>query len=124
MNIIRKIIQQSTTEKFSHQLQFKDKEKPNLKLANTSVPLENKNGNTYYNWTAYVEGPESSISQISKVRYILHPTFKKNTIDVTEGSNYGFPFSAVGWGTFELKAIVYFKDGTKEQLKHNLIFSE
>jgi transcription initiation factor IIF auxiliary subunit len=113
-----------TTKKFSHQLQFRDKEKPNLKLTNTSVPLESKDGYTYYNWTAYIEGSEGSTSQISKVRYILHPTFKKNTIDITEGSTYGFPFSAIGWGTFEIKAIVYFKNGTQETLTHHLVFDK
>jgi transcription initiation factor IIF auxiliary subunit len=32
----------------------------------------------------------------------------------------GFEIKTQGWGTFELKAFVHFKDGTKQKLTHEL----
>jgi transcription initiation factor IIF auxiliary subunit len=109
-------------QKFSHTLRFNDRIKPNLELKNTSLPFENRNGTIFYNWTAFLEGSQDSLSHISKVQYVLHPTFKNPVVDIEEGKDFGFPISAIGWGTFQIKAIVYFDDGHTQELKHNLVF--
>ncbi|TGN20187.1 pYEATS domain-containing protein [Leptospira idonii] len=111
-----------TTEKFTKMLQFKDKVKQKLTLKNSSVLLEKRDGQTYYNWTAFLEGSEIGLSKIQNVKYILHPSFARNEIVITEGKDFGFPMSAIGWGTFLLKAVVTYNDGTSETLSHQLVF--
>ncbi|MDF3818396.1 C1 family peptidase [Leptospira sp. 96542] len=113
-----------TIEKFTKMLKFTDKVKPKLRLTNSSVPLEKRDGQTYYNWTAFLEGSEMDLAKIQTVEYILHPSFKNNQIKINQGKDFGFPMSAIGWGTFPLKAIVYFNDGSKETLTHNLDFKD
>lgn len=110
-------------EKFSHNLKFSDPVKKGLTLQNTAVLLENRDGTSYYNWTGFIDGPEMLLNQVTKVIYHLHPTFSKNIVEITEGKSFGFPLSAKGWGTFELKATVYFENGKSEELKHQLKFS-
>ena len=81
-------------------------------------------GNTWYSWTAFIDGPASDLSRVEKVVYYLHPSFRNNVHAVTSGAGYGFPFSATGWGTFVLRAKVHMNDGSVRDLSHRLDFSQ
>ncbi|MDQ7780658.1 MAG: C1 family peptidase [Planctomycetota bacterium] len=112
------------TQELSLNMQFKDPIRDTLSLTNISSPMgADSSGQTYYSWTAYVDGPLHLLRQISAVRYFLHPTFSPNVRDVTYGAEYGFPLSTYGWGRFELKATVYFQNGATQDLSHRLDFS-
>jgi transcription initiation factor IIF auxiliary subunit len=37
---------------------------------------------------------------------------------------YAFPLTASGWGTFTVKVMVFYKDGTYQDMTHNLVFNE
>lgn len=84
-----------------------------------------KEGDTgWWDWTAYVEcTPPDSLDEIDYVEYHLHPSFRNpvKRIRIKEG---GFPLRTRGWGIFELKARVVFKDKEKESviLSHYLKF--
>jgi transcription initiation factor IIF auxiliary subunit len=77
-----------------------------------------------WKWTAFVTGPPEQIAKIRCVRYTLHPTFPDPVKEVCEMSDpkHPFAFSAVGWGTFNLRARIEFKDGSSSDLTHYLKF--
>ena len=57
------------------------------------------------------------------VEYLLHSTFK-NPVRVVRKPENGFRMDTAGWGTFEIKAIVYLKDGRQELLTHEIKLEE
>jgi transcription initiation factor IIF auxiliary subunit len=77
-----------------------------------------------WKWTAFVTGPPEQIAKIRCVRYTLHPTFPNPVREVCDVSDPKQPFalSAVGWGTFNLRARIEFKDGSSSDLTHYLKF--
>lgn len=78
----------------------------------------------WWEWTVYVEGPETALAQIRCVEYLLHPTFKNPERTVCErGSGpRAFPLSASGWGTFRIRIRVVLKDGYIQEMEHDLRF--
>jgi hypothetical protein len=88
-----------------------------ISLSNSARQIDN---NTY-KWTAYIQGSNQDLEQISYVTYYLHPTFKPN-VRQGDASQKGHPLTANGWGVFELKAIVVLKDGQHREYKHMLKF--
>ncbi|MFW2440178.1 MAG: pYEATS domain-containing protein [Arenicellales bacterium] len=55
------------------------------------------------------------------VEYTLHPTFPGTVRKLCDSTN-GFELSSSGWGTFNVKIKVMFKDGRTKKLNHMLIF--
>jgi transcription initiation factor IIF auxiliary subunit len=81
-------------------------------------------GKRLWRWTVFIEAPEDTLSQIQCVTYTLHETFPDPVREVCargRGSR-AFPLTVTGWGTFELQARVYFKDGRVQDLTHDLRF--
>ncbi|MGZ8847373.1 MAG: pYEATS domain-containing protein, partial [Pyrinomonadaceae bacterium] len=78
---------------------------------------EGKHGNTdWWQWAAYIEcTPPDSLDDIDYVEYHLHPSFR-NPVQRIRKKASGFPLRTSGWGTFELKARVVFKDEQRESL--------
>jgi transcription initiation factor IIF auxiliary subunit len=114
----------NTTQELSISMALKDP-------ASNAIELKNKaqftgkytsDGKRWYDWTAYIEAPVGVLRNISTVRYFLHPTFDPSVRDITDGAEYGFPLSTSGWGTFRLRARVYYKDGTRQDLEYDLQF--
>ena len=96
-----------------------------------SISLKNdssytgKHGTTdWWDWTAYIEcSPPDSLDEVSYVEYYLHPSFRNPVQRITKKIG-GFPLKTNGWGTFQLKAKVVFKDKKKTPvlLSHYLKF--
>ena len=87
-----------------------------LKLRNSW----NYEGKDWWQWTAFLDdGGSGELGKVKFVEYVLHETFPDpiRRIDSGEG---GFRLETGGWGTFELKAFVHFKDGTKRRLSHEI----
>lgn len=102
-------------------LRFRSPVTDALHLANTARHIgQDVNGQPRYFWTAYVAGPAGVVRQIGSVRYFLHPTFQPNAYDVNQGAEYGFPFSATGWGEFTIQATITFTNGATQTLSHKL----
>lgn len=97
-----------------------------FKLTNTSS-YSRRNGETdWWDWTAHIEStPPDSLDEVAYVEYHLHPTFRNPVRRVREREG-GFPLETRGWGTFELRARVVFKDKTRTPhlLSHELAFED
>ena len=92
-----------------------------------SLEIQNvaqRSGPEQWMWTAFVTGPSEQIAKIRCVRYTLHPTFPQPIVDVctTSDARYPFGLTATGWGTFNIRARIYFNDGTSSDLTHFLEF--
>ena len=94
---------------------------PRFDLANTARYLGGKS----WHWTIFVKAAPEVLAQIDCVEYSLHPTFKEPDIKVCEAGapEQAFAYSAQGWGTFDVKARVRFKDAQESALKHTLVFN-
>lgn len=77
-------------------------------------------GNDRWDWEVYVDSDSlSELEDIDHVKYILHSTFP-DPIRIVREKNDGFRLKTNGWGTFLIRAFVYFKGGSKLKLEHTL----
>jgi hypothetical protein len=88
-----------------------------IKTRNTS----HKVSDNLWDWTVFIETDSGTLSSIQCVEYTLHPTFPQPVRTVCTPSN-NFALSSQGWGTFEIKVRVIFRDGTERRLTHQLRF--
>jgi len=87
-----------------------------LKLRNSW----NYEGKDWWQWSAFLDdGGSGELDKIKFVEYVLHETFP-DPIRRIDSREDGFELKTGGWGTFELKAFVHFKDGTKKRLSHEI----
>lgn len=76
-------------------------------------------GDDWWRWWIWIEGPDAELDEIEKVVYTLHETFP-NPVRVVEDRSSKFRLETAGWGIFRIHAKVYLKDGTREKLHHDL----
>ena len=87
-------------------------------------------GKNVWQWTAYIVTNQVVFDKIKEVEYHLHPTFDPSNIKVKEEEKgkgtpgRGFPLTSSGWGTFTIKASVYFSDDSVMELEHYLVFQD
>jgi transcription initiation factor IIF auxiliary subunit len=74
-------------------------------------------GEDWWSWSAYLKGDD--LEKIDYVEYILHPTFERPVRKIKDRATF-FRIYAEGWGSFELKAIVYRLSGQKCLLTHTV----
>ena len=81
-------------------------------------------GNNKWNWSVFLKGDRQDIAQIKCVEYKLHRTFPNPVRRVCDIGDSMRPFalSATGWGTFTIPIRVFMKDGTHQDLQHELKF--
>jgi transcription initiation factor IIF auxiliary subunit len=77
-----------------------------------------------WQWTAFVSGSPDQIGKIACVQYTLHPTFPNPVQKVCSSNDPKHPFAltATGWGMFNLRARIEFKDGTSKEITHYIKF--
>lgn len=63
-------------------------------------------GNDSWRWSVWLDGSSVDMSKVDHVVWHLHPTFSPPIRSVSDRST-GFRLSARGWGTFELRAVIY-----------------
>lgn len=95
--------------------------------ANYDIIIRNSNeeiSENWWRWTVYVASSEVVLNQIKCVEYTLHESFSNPIQLICEktSNQKAFPFSARGWGTFEIKVKVIYKDGKIQNLRHMLEF--
>ena len=77
-------------------------------------------GNDKWDWEVFIDDKGSGeLTEVESVEYILHPTFPNPVINVTDPEE-GFRLKLKGWGTFDIKAFIYKKNGEKEKLIHHI----
>ena len=98
-----------------------------LSVENTSTYLQDYkvNNRNWWDWTIFIKGPEEELKKVKCVEYELHPTFKPpvETICQREPGVQAFRLTQRGWGTFNVKVRIKFKDGSQLQLEHLLKFA-
>jgi pYEATS domain-containing protein involved in immunity len=88
---------------------------------NYNESLTLSHGSKYHDIRAWIEGTPELISEIDRVTYYLHPTFKPDVITKYSPENrFELMFSA--WGQFDLKAKVYFKNGETQDVSKKIVF--
>jgi transcription initiation factor IIF auxiliary subunit len=76
-------------------------------------------GDDYWDWWIWIEGPKAELDQIDRVIYILHPTFPNPVREVRDRSTK-FRMKTAGWGVFRIHATVKHKNGKETPLTHEL----
>ena len=76
-------------------------------------------GEDYWRWSVWLEGPDDELDAVDHVVYTLHPTFP-NPVRTESDRSTNFMLSTAGWGTFTLYARVVHRDGTEDHLEHKL----
>ena len=77
-------------------------------------------GDDRWDWEAFIDdNGTGELDDIKYVEYVLHPTFV-NPIRKIDDRENKFILETNGWGTFNLKAFAYKKDGTKIKLEHEI----
>ena len=77
-------------------------------------------GNDYWKWWIWVEGPADELDRIDYVVYTLHPTFPNPVRTVTDRASK-FRLDTMGWGVFRIYAKVVDKGSNETRLKHDLV---
>jgi transcription initiation factor IIF auxiliary subunit len=80
---------------------------------------EKYEGDDWWSWSVWIDGPKSELDKVKFAEYTLHPTFPTPVRKVTSRRN-NFKLSTSGWGVFPIYAHVVKKDGTVVRLKHQL----
>jgi transcription initiation factor IIF auxiliary subunit len=80
---------------------------------------EQYEGDDWWSWSVWIDGPETALDEVDFVEYTLHPTFRDPVRKISTRKN-GFKLSTSGWGVFPIYARVCNKDSSVVQLKHQL----
>ena len=79
---------------------------------------KNSAGQDIWNWTVYLTADPKIMSKIDCVKYTLHDDFYPNHINEICKPTNNFALSASGWGEFNIKIKVIFKDDSTQDLNH------
>lgn len=77
-------------------------------------------GEDWWKWWVWLEGPAAELDAIDYVIYKLHPTFPSPVRKVSD-RHTKFRLETAGWGVFRLYAKVVRKDETELNLEHDLV---
>jgi transcription initiation factor IIF auxiliary subunit len=80
---------------------------------------EKYEGDDWWSWSVWLEGPKQDLDAVDMVEYTLHPTFR-NPVRTVRTRGNGFKLNTEGWGVFPIYARVCRKDGSVTSLKHQL----
>ena len=76
-------------------------------------------GEQWWKWAVWIEGPDAALNKIELVEWALHPTFPR-PIRVSKDRESKFRLDTAGWGGFQILARVQQKDGNQIKLLHQL----
>ena len=77
-------------------------------------------GNDYWKWSVWLDGPSEELDRVDHVTYFLHRSFP-NHVRVVKTRTTKFRLSTAGWGVFRLVAKVIDKDGRETRLERDLV---
>jgi transcription initiation factor IIF auxiliary subunit len=80
---------------------------------------EKYEGDDWWEWAVWVEGPDEALDGIAFVEWTLHPTFP-NPIRRIRDRASKFRLETAGWGVFTILALVQMSDGKQVRLRHDL----
>ncbi len=77
----------------------------------------------YYKWEIWVEDGDRSISEIDRVEYLLHSTFR-NRLRTGKAETENFRIKSSGWGEFSVGITIFLKSGEELQTSHWLTLGD
>jgi transcription initiation factor IIF auxiliary subunit len=80
---------------------------------------ENYEGDDWWDWAVWLEGPPQELDNVESVEWKLHPTFPTPIRRTMDRSN-NFRIETAGWGAFPIRATVTMKDQQQYTLTHKL----
>src|SRR3982074_1117638 len=80
-------------------------------------------GEGWWAWEVWLDGPDAALDKVAAVVYTLHPTFPDSRGRVTDRASR-FSLRAGGWGEFMIYAEVSLSDGHSLALRHWLRLQE
>jgi transcription initiation factor IIF auxiliary subunit len=79
-------------------------------------------GREHYNLRIYLEGSQDELWQITKVEYLLHPSFRKPLRESTDAAS-GFAIEIWTWGMFDIQVMLHLRDKTTQASHYYLRYS-
>ena len=83
------------------------------------VQDEKYEGDNWWAWSGWLDGPPDVLDEVQYVEYTLHPTFADPVRKVSDRRSK-FKLATGGWGVFPIYARVVTKDGRSRRLRHQL----
>jgi transcription initiation factor IIF auxiliary subunit len=93
-----------------------EKDKPK---ALTIRQWDHYEGDDWWSWAVWVEGPAKALDLVDFVEWVLHPTFPNPVRKIKDRASK-FRLETGGWGEFRVIARVRMQDGTQTKLRHDL----
>lgn len=84
-----------------------------IQIKQESIPQ----GEEWWKWSIWLEGPAGDLDRVEHVEYILHPTFPQ-PVQMVKDRASNFRLDANGWGEFLIYANVHLKDGQVQKHEH------
>ena len=85
--------------------------------------LEKKGDRKRYRWQVFVDDKETILDKIDSVTYVLHPTFPNPVREVSDRKSK-FALETTGWGSFDIRIMIRYKDGKEEEEWYSLDLSK
>ena len=114
----------NTTKKVAYRFDFRRPAKRQLSLVQTDRYWGRRGNQPYWEWTLQLRGGLVDMADVKQVTYHLHPTYPIPNPTITGTAQNGFAFVTTGWGTFDVKATVQFRDGSTMLLSTPLKFRD
>jgi len=75
----------------------------------------------WYEWSVWLDGPKRQLDQVQEVTYHLHRSFEEGREWATCDRGSGFRLEREGYGGFEIRLAVEFRDGRRVTMYHDLL---
>jgi transcription initiation factor IIF auxiliary subunit len=77
-------------------------------------------GDDWWKWSIWLQGPEQELDEVESVEYKLHPTFPRPVRTVSDRAS-NFRLATHGWGVFPIQAKIMKRNGEVVRLRHQLV---
>jgi transcription initiation factor IIF auxiliary subunit len=74
-----------------------------------SRDIGKKGGMDFYAWCVFLQGSPEEIGRIRQIEYTLHPSFP-DPVRVVEDADHCFALESQGWGIFQVRARVTYRN--------------
>ena len=81
-----------------------------------------KDGYEHYHIGVWIDGTDEELSEVSRVEYLLHSSFKNRSRSSRAREN-GFSVTFWAWGTFDIQDKLHKRNGEIETKVHSLKFN-
>jgi YEATS family len=72
--------------------------------------LRTEDDTNLYAWCVFLDGSAAEIESIRRIEYTLHPSFP-DPVRVVDDAKHCFALQSQGWGVFQIRVRVFYRDG-------------